>query len=67
MSYTKMSELLESYREFLDECYTSMDIGGITFDASRVLEELDPIAFRCGYLDFADSLDVDVDSLEDDL
>ncbi|QDH85404.1 hypothetical protein [Proteus phage vB_PmiP_RS1pmA] len=67
MNITTMSELLESYRELLDECYSEITIAGCTFEPSRVLEELDPVAFRQGYLDYADAEGIDVDELEDDL
>lgn len=64
---TKMSELQEAYRELLDECYSAITIAGCTFEPSEVLEELDPIAFRQGYLDYADAEGIDVDELEGDL
>ncbi|UGC97792.1 hypothetical protein pp309_000004 [Proteus phage 309] len=67
MNITTMSELLESYKELLDECYSGITIAGCTFRPSRVLEKLDPIAFRQGYLDYADAEGIDVDELEDDL
>lgn len=62
-----MSELLESYRELLDECYSGITIAGCTFEPSRILEKLDPIAFRQGYLYYADAEGIDVDELKDDL
>lgn len=64
---TTMSELLEAYRDFLDNCCPEVLVFGYTFKPSRVLEELDPIAFRQGYLDYADFIGIDVDELEDDL
>lgn len=67
MNITTMGELLESYRESLDYCYPEVRIWGCTFEPSRILEELDPIAFRQGYLDYADAAGIDVDELEDDL
>lgn len=67
MTMTKMSELVEMYRECLNDSYPEVTIAGCTFDPARILEELDPIAFRCGYLDYADSLEIVLDELEDDL
>lgn len=64
---TTMSELVEAYREFLNEIEHNVTIAGCTYDPARVLEEVDPIAFRCGYLDYADSMDINVDDLEDDI
>lgn len=67
MTMTKMSELLEMYREFLNEVYPEVTIAGCTFYPDSILEELDPVAYRCGYLDYADSEGIDIDELEDDL
>lgn len=64
---TTMSALLEAYREFLNEVEPEVTVAGCTFDPASILEELDPIAFRCGYLDYADSEGIDTDELEDDL
>lgn len=41
----------DSYRQWLDECYGTFKIGCCEFDASRILEELDPIAFNVGLSD----------------
>ena len=46
----------EEYDEFLDDCYGPFEIGGIKFYASRVLAELDPIAYSCGKYDYEDGL-----------
>ena len=47
----------ESYRECIDE-QGPVVVAGMRFTASRILEELDPIAYRCGLADYVDSLDV---------
>ena len=62
------SDVKELYREMLDACYSAVSVAGLEFDASRVVEELDPIAFRCGYLEHWDNLLEDgecVESLDD--
>lgn len=41
----------EKYRDLLNECYPEVQIGYLTFLPSRIVEELDPIAFRCGVAD----------------
>lgn len=46
----------EEYDEFLDDAYGYFTIGYIKFDASRILQELDPIAYSCGKSDYEDSL-----------
>lgn len=45
----------QATREHLDEFHPEVNIGDNTFDASRVLEELDPIAFHQYELDLIDS------------
>lgn len=49
-----------AYREMLDECYSFKAVGG-PFDCmqpSRVLENEDPTAYRCGFSDYLDSEEV---------
>ncbi len=45
------------YDEMLNECYSLESVGGpfSNMDASRVLKEVDPIAYRCGMSDYMDS------------
>lgn len=43
------------YREFLDEVYGEIDVCGYKYDAGRLLELIDPVAFRCGMNDWIDS------------
>lgn len=62
-----MSELVEVYRDLVNEYESTVVVQGMEFDPSEVLEKLDPIAFREGYLDYADAEGIDVDELEDDL
>jgi len=46
------------YDDMLDECYSMSGVGGpFTYMlASKVLEDCDPIAYRCGFTDWLDSL-----------
>ena len=46
-----------AYDDMLDECYSLETVGGpfAYMSASNVLSKLDPIAYRCGFSDFADS------------
>lgn len=62
----KMSEAIAAYEDYLDEVAGPFEIGHLTFDASRVLRELDPIAYRVGFFDWADAEDIETDDLEDD-
>lgn len=67
----------DSYREYLDEQGT-VEIGTLKYDVSRVLQAVDPVAYRCGLLDYVDSIDKEddpgykeiaeeVENLEDEL
>jgi len=47
-------DLEEMYDQMLDDEY-SCTIGSIKFDGSRILHELDPIAYRCGFNDWLDA------------
>lgn len=50
------TELREMYNDMLNECTPEIQIGYITFEPSRVLEELDNIAYECGLGDYYDSI-----------
>lgn len=39
-------ELRERFRDHLDGMHPLIELGDVSFNASRVLEELDPAAFR---------------------
>ena len=47
----------ERYDDMLNDCSPDIEIGNISFQASRVLYECDPIAYNCGFSDYADSLE----------
>lgn len=53
----------EHYDEWLDEIYGDVEICGLTYSSSYALKEIDPIAYRVGVSDFADSL---YDDIEED-
>ena len=46
-------ENTDEYDEAFD-CDGDVKIGGLSFVASRIVKELDPIAYRCGLSDFND-------------
>jgi len=56
-------EAIEAWDYLLNES-SPVIVWGLEFDASRILKELDPTAYRCGLLYFIDSLGVDSDDLE---
>lgn len=67
----------EDYKENLDS-EGEVNVCGLTFLPSQIIEELDPTAYRCGLIDYIDSLEVsddpkykeleeELESLEDEL
>lgn len=48
-------EFEDEYDEMLDECYGSINICGIDYDASMVMYRVDKIAYECGMNDYMDS------------
>ena len=51
-----IEDLVSQYDEMINETTNIIKIGYIEFEPSRVLEELDPIAYRCGLNDYYDSI-----------
>ena len=50
------------YDEALDETQDPIHVGGITLAPSDVLKKCDPIAYRCGLLDYIGNLDIEPDT-----
>lgn len=63
--FTTISESVAAYDDMLNEG-GPVSIAGMDFDPAHALEELDPIAYKCGWLDYMDALGIDTDDLEDD-
>jgi len=45
----------EAYDDMLDECNEMVTIGSLSYYPSIALERIDPVAYRCGLSDWADS------------
>lgn len=45
----------EAYKEMLDECNEMVTIGSLSYYPSVALERIDPTAYRCGLVDWADA------------
>lgn len=56
-------EAYDAYDNLLDEVYDPLRIGDMEFDPSRVLRELDPIAYRIGFHEYCDSEGIDTDQM----
>ena len=61
---TTWEEAEEQYSDMLDEITGPVIILGMKYTASRVLREVDPIAYRVGLHDYIDSEGIDSDDLE---
>ena len=48
-------DLYEMFDEHLDGIYESVEIAGVTFDASRILKDIDDIAYNEAYSDWLDA------------
>ena len=67
MTYTTISETVEAYDSMLNDTGALWPIvAGISFTPSDILDALDPIAYKCGWLDWCDAEGIETDDLEDD-
>lgn len=62
--FTTEAEALDAFNEFLDSSYSGFSFGDVEYVPSRVLKMVDPIAYRCGFLDYCDAFDIDLDEME---
>lgn len=54
------------YDQMLDEVYETVTMGSFEWEPSRVLAELDPIAYRCGFNDWTDAMAQDAPDDDED-
>ena len=59
------TKIVEMYEESLNE-QGPISIGTLEYDPAFVLKEVDPIAYRVGLLDYANSLAEDISEDEQD-
>ena len=57
-TYTFDWEAEEAATELYDDVYPPVEVGGLTFDASRIVSELDPTAWRCFLADTITEIDM---------
>lgn len=50
------NELCDMYDEMLDETTGDIHIGNLTYSASQVLKNTDPVAYKIGRNEYADML-----------
>jgi hypothetical protein len=58
----RLENLEDSYNDSLDEM-GDVKIGTLEYQASRVLKQIDPIAYRVGFSDYSDS---EIEEIESD-
>lgn len=49
----------EMYEDLLNEC-EDIEIFGVSYSAGRVLRKVDPVRFRCGYVDELSRIESDI-------
>ncbi len=54
-------EAYKLYDSMLDECYPEFEIAGMKYQTSRALKELDETAYRCGFNDWLDSENLELE------
>lgn len=54
-------EALDQYNDMLDEVYDTVNIGNLSYTASQVLSQVDPVAYRTGFNDWLDSEGIELD------
>ena len=55
-------DYVDQYEESLDDCHGDF----LGMNASYILKEMDPVAYRCGLLDYLDGLDQDEEKMNND-
>ena len=55
------SDMRTNYSDILDEVYGEVTLGYLTWDASHVMREMDPTAYRVGFSDYCDKGWVEAD------
>lgn len=61
-----ISETVAAYDECIREMTGGVNLLGIDYDPATILNAVDPIAYKCGWLDWCDAEGIDTDELEDD-
>lgn len=54
------SEAAQQYADYLDEVCGEVSVAGLSYMTSRVLADVDPIAYRTGFNDWLDAEGIEV-------
>lgn len=52
----------EEYRDYLNECYGDVMVCGSAYGSGDLLEDADPVAFRCGKSDYESQIQSELES-----
>lgn len=63
--YTTYSAAKDAFNSVLNETTGDVQILNFTFEAAYILEQLDAVAYQEEFLNWTDSMGIDLDSLED--
>ena len=63
--FTTYSAAKDAFNSDLNEATGDVEILNFTFEAATILEQLDAVAYQEEFLNWADSMGIDLDSLED--
>jgi hypothetical protein len=61
---SNMKRLVEDFNYYFDDIHGDIVIAGISFSASDILKEMDPIAYDEEFKSFLNNLNVDIYSEE---
>jgi len=61
---SNMKRLVEDFNYYFDDIHGDIVLAGITFSASDILKEMDPIAYNEEFNHYMDDLDIDLYSEE---
>lgn len=64
--YKSISATVAAYDDMLNEIHEWARVGWTDFAPADILRALDPIAYKCGWIDRCDAEGIDTDDLEDD-
>ena len=62
--YIDETEAYSQYDDYIDEMTGDVTILGMSYSASRVLKEMDPIAYSCGFSNWLYSMELTTDESE---
>lgn len=66
MYYETISETVAAFDSMTNDLFGTVLVMGSEYDMAKLWNKLDPIAYKCGWIDWCDAEGIDTDELEDD-